>query len=76
MTRFILFLIKTYQITFSPDHGIWRRPGRGCRFYPSCSDYARLAVEKFGILGGLRESVKRVLRCHPFSEGGHDPIQD
>jgi len=74
MTNFFLFLVKIYQFTFSPDHGIWRRIGRGCRFYPSCSDYACEALKKFGILKGIWKSIGRISRCHPFSEGGYDPL--
>ncbi len=70
----ILSLIKIYQLFFSPDHGVWRRPGCGCRFYPSCSVYSYQAVEKFGVLKGLKKVISRVLRCHPFSAGGFDPI--
>lgn len=74
MTLSVLYLIKIYQLIFSPDHGFWRRTGRGCRFYPTCSDYTYQAVEKFGILKGFWKSVKRILRCHPFSDGGYDPL--
>lgn len=74
MTKVVLFLIKIYQLTISPDHGLWRRPTRGCRFYPSCSDYTRQAIEKFGILKGLQKSALRILKCHPFYRGGYDPV--
>ena len=45
-----------------------------CRFYPSCSAYAIEAIEKHGLLPGLVRGAKRLLRCHPFSQGGYDPV--
>jgi uncharacterized protein len=46
-----------------------------CRFTPSCSLYALQAIEKYGLLRGGFMGARRVLRCHPFSEGGFDPVQ-
>ena len=46
-----------------------------CRFTPSCSLYALQAIEKYGLLRGGFMGVRRVLRCHPFSEGGFDPVK-
>jgi putative membrane protein insertion efficiency factor len=45
-----------------------------CRFYPSCSAYARLALEKHGIMKGGILSLMRILRCHPLHPGGYDPV--
>lgn len=45
-----------------------------CRFYPSCSQYAIEAVERYGLFNGVWKAIKRVLRCHPLSKGGYDPI--
>jgi putative membrane protein insertion efficiency factor len=45
-----------------------------CRFEPSCSDYAREALERHGLLAGSRLALVRLLRCHPFSRGGFDPV--
>lgn len=45
-----------------------------CRFYPSCSSYAWLALEHYGIVKGLWKTMGRLLRCHPWSEGGYDPV--
>lgn len=46
-----------------------------CRFTPSCSTYALQAIEKYGVLRGGWMGIRRVLRCHPFSAGGHDPVR-
>jgi putative membrane protein insertion efficiency factor len=46
-----------------------------CRFEPTCSEYTRQAVEKYGALRGTWMGLKRVLRCQPFCEGGHDPVK-
>ena len=46
-----------------------------CRFYPSCSTYARLAFSKYGIVKGGTLSLIRILKCHPFNPGGYDPLK-
>lgn len=46
-----------------------------CRFYPSCSEYMRQAVIKYGIFKGMYLGIFRILRCHPFSKGGYDPLK-
>jgi putative membrane protein insertion efficiency factor len=61
-------LIRGYQLAISP----WL--GRNCRFYPSCSQYTLEAIERHGALKGLWLGLRRVLRCHPFHPGGHDPV--
>ena len=45
-----------------------------CRFEPTCSEYAKAAVEKYGVVRGGWMAAKRILRCQPFCEGGHDPV--
>jgi len=75
LQKFFLSLIKIYQLIFSPDQGIFSYAGvRVCRFYPSCSQYTYQAVKKYGALKGVFKGVKRILRCHPFNEGGFDPV--
>jgi len=61
-------LIAVYQCAISP----FLPPA--CRFYPSCSTYARQAIGKYGILKGGALSLRRLLRCHPFHPGGYDPL--
>ena len=69
-----LLLIRLYQKTFSLDHGPLKRlfPRGYCRFYPSCSEYGRLAIKKYGLFLGLPKTLWRVLRCNPWSRGGVD----
>ncbi|HEV09386.1 MAG: membrane protein insertion efficiency factor YidD [Sulfurihydrogenibium sp.] len=62
----LIKLIKMYQKYVSP----LKQPS--CRYYPSCSNYAILAIEKYGFLKGSIKAVWRVLRCNPFSKGGVD----
>ena len=47
---------------------------RSCRFFPSCSEYAIQAVDKYGVMHGLFVALKRILRCHPLNAGGYDPL--
>ena len=47
-----------------------------CRFYPSCSCYAHTAIERYGVWPGFWLGLKRLLRCHPFAQGGYDPVPD
>ena len=63
-----LVMIRTYQLTLSPFIG-----GQ-CRFYPTCSHYAREAIETHGLLRGGWLSVKRIGRCHPRHPGGVDEV--
>jgi putative membrane protein insertion efficiency factor len=61
-------LISVYQLCVRP------LLGQHCRFEPSCSQYARQALEKHGVGPGLLLAIKRLLRCHPWHPGGYDPI--
>jgi uncharacterized protein len=62
------FPIKLYQYLISP----LIKPC--CRYYPSCSQYAISAILHFGIFKGAFMAIKRILRCHPWSRGGYDPV--
>lgn len=65
-----LSMIKAYRYAISP------MLGQHCRYYPSCSGYAYLAIERFGLVRGMWLGLKRLLRCHPWHEGGYDPVPD
>ncbi|MEO5361171.1 MAG: membrane protein insertion efficiency factor YidD [Nitrospirota bacterium] len=69
MKKVILFAIWLYKAAVSPFLP------QSCRFAPSCSEYAAAAVEKHGALKGSGMAVWRLLKCHPFSEGGYDPVK-
>jgi uncharacterized protein len=68
MSKLIVALIQAYRYAVSP------MLGPSCRFYPSCSDYARQAVLRHGAPHGVWLALKRVLRCNPWHCGGHDPV--
>lgn len=63
-----LFLIDAYRKYISP----LKSPC--CRYIPTCSEYAMIAVERYGAVRGGMLALKRVLRCHPFHRGGYDPV--
>ncbi len=66
--KILISFIKFYRKYISP----LKKPC--CRFTPTCSEYALEAFERYGALKGLYLSIKRILRCHPFCEGGYDPV--
>ena len=70
-------VIRFYQKSLSPDHGfLSRRFSSGyCRFRPTCSEYSLAAFKKYGFLKGGLLSIGRILRCHPWSKGGWDPLR-
>ncbi|MBM3297767.1 MAG: membrane protein insertion efficiency factor YidD [Candidatus Aminicenantes bacterium] len=68
MKAAVLFLISAYRLLLSPFLG------KNCRYEPTCSLYTREAVEKYGVLKGSWLGIRRLARCHPFHEGGIDPV--
>lgn len=72
--RLAVSLINLYQKTLSPDHGPLKVFGGTCRFYPSCSEYTKQAVESLGVIKGVYLGARRIGRCHPWSAGGYDPV--
>lgn len=68
MKFILLLIIRFYQYFISP----WL--GKNCRFYPTCSSFAKEAILTHGALKGLYLSIKRILKCNPFFAGGADPV--
>lgn len=76
MRHILAYIIRVYQLTLSPDHGLFRSryPHGFCRYYPSCSEYTRLSILEFGIFRGGWYGVVRILRCNPFVKPRIDNI--
>ncbi len=70
MKKILLLLIRGYKLTLSP------LLGRHCRFLPTCSTYTYEALERFGAAKGAYLGLRRLLKCHPFHAGGHDPVPE
>lgn len=70
MRALLIVIVRAYQWIISP------LIGPRCRFHPSCSQYAIEALDTHGAGKGSLLAVKRICRCHPFSEGGYDPVPD
>jgi uncharacterized protein len=68
MRRAALGLIVVYQRLISP------MLGPSCRYMPTCSEYTRQAIERYGVGKGIWMGTKRIARCHPFHRGGYDPV--
>jgi len=68
LSQLLVGLVRSYQLLLSP------LLLRSCRYYPSCSEYARQALLKYGPLKGSWLALRRLLRCHPWHPGGQDPV--
>lgn len=66
--KLALLLVRFYQVCISPLFGPC------CRFTPSCSEYAKIAIERFGAVKGMRLAFKRLMRCRPGQDYGYDPV--
>lgn len=66
--RLAMGAIRWYQLYISPLFG------RHCIYTPTCSEYARQAIGRYGLRKGMWLATKRILRCHPFHKGGYDPV--
>ena len=72
MKNFFIKVIEFYQRYISP---FFHQIGVRCKFYPTCSEYTKSAILKYGVFKGLRLGVIRILKCNPFSKGGYDPLK-
>ena len=68
MKKIVIWMILFYRKSISP----YKMPS--CRFVPTCSEYAILAIQKYGVSKGLLLAGMRLLKCHPFHAGGYDPV--
>ncbi|OGI27772.1 MAG: membrane protein insertion efficiency factor YidD [Candidatus Moranbacteria bacterium RIFOXYB1_FULL_43_19] len=77
MKLIILKIIRLYQKYLSLDTGFFSflYSEKICRYHPTCSEYTYQAIEKYGIFKGGLMGLKRIVRCHPWAEGGNDPLQ-
>ena len=72
MKKILVKIIKWYQKNIS----LWLESKHiRCKFYPTCSEYTKQAIEKYGALKGCLLGTKRILKCNPFSKGGYDPLK-
>lgn len=69
ISRILILIIRFYRKFISP------LKGPTCRFYPTCSAYSIEAIKKYGPIKGSYLSLRRILKCHPFHEGGYDPLK-
>ena len=71
MKKLLIKLIEMYQKHISK----WLESKNiNCKFYPTCSEYTKQAIQKYGAIKGSWLAVKRILKCHPFHKGGYDPV--
>ncbi|MBP9591264.1 MAG: membrane protein insertion efficiency factor YidD [Steroidobacteraceae bacterium] len=70
MRKILIAVIGLYRWFLSP------LLGPNCRYYPTCSCYAQQSIERHGVLRGLWLAATRILRCHPWHDGGYDPVPD
>lgn len=72
MKNIFVKLILFYKRKVSPIFSFF---GINCKYYPTCSEYTRQAIEKYGSLKGIFLGIIRILKCNPFSKGGYDPLK-
>lgn len=72
MRKIGIFLINFYKKYISK---IIEQLGIKCKYYPTCSEYTKQAIQKYGFLKGCCLGFKRILKCNPFSKGGYDPLK-
>ena len=69
MKKFLIKLIEFYKSQISPALGA------NCKYEPTCSEYTKQAIEKYGALKGTFLGIKRIIKCNPFTKGGYDPLK-
>lgn len=72
MKKICIYLIEFYQKNISL---LLENRNIKCKFYPTCSEYTKQAIEKYGIFKGCIYGIKRILKCNPLSKGGYDPLK-
>ncbi len=72
MKKVLIYLIEKYQKHISV---FFESRNIKCKFYPTCSEYTKQAIEKYGSLKGAYLGIKRIIKCNPFSKGGYDPVK-
>lgn len=78
MKQIILKLIKLYQKSSFLNNELFKTlfmTDQVCKFEPTCSRYTYQAVDKYGVMKGLYFGIKRIIRCHPWSKGGYNPVK-
>lgn len=71
MRKILIKIIEKYQKNISP---VLSSRGINCKYYPTCSEYTKQAIEKYGCFIGIIKGLVRILKCNPFSKGGYDPL--
>lgn len=72
MRKIYIILINIYQKYISK---VFSTMGIKCKYYPSCSEYTKQAIMKYGCIKGTLLGIKRIFKCNPFSKGGYDPLK-
>lgn len=72
MKKLLIWLINKYQQNISI---IFENKNIHCKYYPTCSEYTKQAIQKYGAGKGTIKGIYRILRCNPFSKGGYDPLK-
>lgn len=72
MKKILIHIINFYKKSISP---FFYSKGIRCKYYPTCSEYSKQAIEKYGVIKGLWLGAKRICRCHPLNAGGYDPLK-
>ena len=72
MKSILIKIIDFYKKHIST---LFQRMGVHCKYYPTCSEYTKQAIEKYGVMKGVFLGIWRIIRCNPFSKGGYDPVK-